>query len=168
MKAIDIIKAFEKWAPKELIDSWDNTGFQIGDPEKDVKKILIALDLDKDVLKKAIAQEFQMVITHHPIIFKPLKSITTEEHNSSIIYEAIRNDIVVYNAHTNLDLAPGGVNDSLADILGLKDRKPLSFVENQNMSNTFGYGRVGYIEKISFKGFLDLIKKNLCLPKFIV
>lgn len=158
----------EKWVPKELVDSWDNTGFQIGDPEEEVKKILIALDLDKDVLEKAIKENFQMVITHHPIIFRPLTSITKEDHNTGIILEAIKNDIVVYNAHSNLDLADGGVNDSLADILGLKNTSPLSIVKKESLPQQIGYGRIGYVDNIRFDDFLDLIKAKLSVSHLIV
>ncbi|MCF6466546.1 Nif3-like dinuclear metal center hexameric protein [Clostridium sp. Cult2] len=125
MKAIEIIKLLDKWASPYLIDEWDNTGFQIGDPEKEVTKVLVSLDLDREVFEQAVDERAQMIITHHPIIFKPLKSITKLSYKENLIYDIIREDIVVYNAHTNLDLATGGINDILANLLGIENVEPI-------------------------------------------
>ena len=168
MKARKIIETMERWVPKELIDNWDNTGFQIGSPEKNVQKILIALDLDKNVLNKAKDEKFQMIITHHPIIFKPLSSLTTTEHTTSIIFDTIKNDIVAYNAHTNLDLVEGGVNDSLAKALLLKNTKPLSLIKKESLPQTLGYGRVGYVDRIRLDDYLNIIKTNLSATHLVV
>lgn len=126
MKAIEIINLMDKWAHPYLIDKWDNTGFQIGDPKKEVTKILISLDLDREILEKASDEKADMIITHHPIIFKPLKSITRLNYKEKLVYDIIREDIVVYNAHTNLDLTVNGVNDALASILNIKNTQPLN------------------------------------------
>lgn len=133
MKAIDIINIMGKWAPANLIDEWDNTGFQIGDPNREVSKILISLDIDRDVLEKALEEKAEMIITHHPLIFKPLKSIVYNSYKEKLIYDLIKNDIVVYNAHTNLDLAKKGVNDTLADIFGLKNVEPLKKSKEESL-----------------------------------
>ena len=125
MKAIEIIQLLELWAPKYLIDEWDNTGFQIGDPNREVKKVLLSLDLTEKVFNKALEEKVDMVITHHPLIFKPLKSITRLDPKEKLIFDIIQKNIVVYNAHTNLDLATGGVNDTLADILEINNPRPL-------------------------------------------
>lgn len=125
MKASDIVQLMEQWAPPYLIDEWDNTGFQLGDMEKEVNKIIVALDLDRQVLKEALEEKAEMIITHHPLIFKPLKAIRKQNYKESLIMDLIREDIVVYNAHTNLDLAVDGVNDELAKLLNLKNVQPL-------------------------------------------
>ena len=111
MRLKKILEHMEKWAPKSLIDDWDNTGFQIGSEEKDVKNILIALDLDETIVKRAIKGKFDLIITHHPIIFKPLDSIICEDPKGKLIFDIIKNDIAIYNAHSNLDLAIGGVSE---------------------------------------------------------
>lgn len=126
LKAKEIIKLLDSWAKPYLIDDWDNTGFQIGDPNKLVEKILLSLDLDRKALEKAKDKNVDMIITHHPIIFKPLNKITTTNYEEKLIYDTIKEEIVVYNAHSNLDLAIGGVNDTLAELLGLKDLDVLS------------------------------------------
>lgn len=131
MKAYEIINIFNEWAPQYLVDTWDNTGFQIGNPEIDVKKILVSLDLDINVLKEAKKESAQMIITHHPILFKPLNRITCDDPKGKLIYDIIKENMVVFNAHTNLDVCYGGVNDTLAKIFNLKDTQILnkSYVE---------------------------------------
>ena len=167
MKAKDIIGLMNKWAMPELIDSWDNTGFQIGDDNKEVKKILLALDLDSKVLEKAINDDFQMIITHHPLIFQPIKSITNLNYKGKLIQELIKNEILVYNAHSNLDQAKGGVNDELAKLLGLKNSKILS--ENHFKEiNSYGYGKVGDIDNVNLEEYLDFVKKKLKINNLIV
>ena len=160
MKAKEIIKLMNQWASPELIDSWDNTGFQIGNDEKEIRKILIALDLDSKVLEKAICENYQMIITHHPLIFKPVKSITTLEPKGNLIYNIIKNEIVIYNAHTNLDQAKGGVNDELARLLGLKNTKTL-YQTSINETEIFGYGKIGEIEEINLMDYVKFIKEKL-------
>lgn len=164
MKANDIMKILDDWAEQKLVDSWDNTGFQIGNDDLDIKKILIALDLDENVLEKAINEGFQMIVTHHPIIFKPLKSINNRSYLGSLILRIITNNIVVYNAHSNLDLAIGGVNDELANILQLTNTKPLNnIVQDKFDEDYYGYGRVGDIDEIDTIDFLYRVKESLCL-----
>lgn len=133
MKAIEIINLLNRWTPSYLIDEWDNTGFQIGDPEKEVKKVLVSLDLDREVYKKAVEEKAQMIITHHPIIFKPLKKLTRLNYKEKLIYDIIKEDIVVYNAHTNLDLVKGGVNDTLAKVLGIRNTEPLKISYEESL-----------------------------------
>lgn len=144
-------------APKGLIDSWDNTGFQIGNEKKEINKILISLDLDDYISEYAIKNNFHMIINHHPAIFKGLKSITTSTAKGKILYDLIRNDIVVFNAHTNLDQSKYGLNHILAELLGLKDIKVLSL----NNSEEYGYGRVGDIDEKPLVDYIYHIKKAL-------
>lgn len=159
MKAKEIMNILDSIAPSKLIDSWDNTGFQIGNDEKDIDKILIALDLDDSLADKAIAGGYDMIITHHPIIFKGLKSINNNDYIGRLILKLIANDIVVYNAHSNLDLANGGVNDKFAKLMDLKNVKPLNEVIFDG--EIYGYGRVGNIEKTQLPVVLDNIKSAL-------
>jgi len=160
LKAREIIRIMNNWAPPSLIDNWDNTGFQIGNDKKEVKKILIALDLDQGVYERASLGDFQMIISHHPVIFKPLKSVTTEGHREKLIYNIIKDDIVVFNAHTNLDRAENGLNDHLARLLGLKKPEILELDQEGN-EVVNGYGRVGDIEEVALLDYLSLIKKEL-------
>lgn len=177
MKAIEIINLLNQWAPSYLIEEWDNTGFQIGDPEKKIEKILIALDLDRRVFQKAVEEDVGMIITHHPIIFQPLKSITRLNYKEKLIYDIIKKDIVVYNAHTNLDLAIGGVNCVLAQVLEIKDGEALNLVHREEINNAnlkknqdiaYGYGRIGLVDEILLLDYLDKIKERLDVEDLIV
>lgn len=159
MKAKEIISILDGFANPMLIDSWDNTGFQIGDDNKDIKKVIISLDLDDYTLNKAIDESYDMIITHHPLIFKPITNINNKSNSSKRIMKLISNEIVVYNAHSNLDLANGGVNDSLAEILGIKDTKALNEIIIDN--SIYGYGRIGTVDNISLLQFIEKIKESL-------
>lgn len=131
MKASDIIDLMNQWACPHLIDEWDNTGFQLGDLEKEINKIIVALDLDREVLEETLKEEAQMIITHHPLIFKPIKALRKQNYKEKLIMDLIKEDIVVYNAHTNLDLAINGVNDALANILNLKNCQVLKVTHEE-------------------------------------
>lgn len=159
LKAIEIINTMEKWAKSKLIDEWDNTGFQIGNPNKEIKSILVSLDLDEKILDLAIKENYDMIITHHPLIFSPLKTITSNNPKEKLILDIIKQDIIVYNAHSNLDLAIGGVNDVLADLLDMKNKKPLHRIDKR--VEIYGYGRYGNIEKTSILELGDKIKEKL-------
>lgn len=155
-----------EWAMPSLVDKWDNTGFQIGNGNKEINKILIAMDLDREILNMAIKEDYEMVITHHPLIFQPLKSITSHDYKGKLIMDLIKNDLVVYNAHSNLDLALGGVNDKLAEILGLQNTIPLSEISHKE--GEYGYGRIGHIEELYLLDYLDRIKEALETDNLIV
>jgi len=125
VKAEVIIQAVERIAPKNLAMDWDNVGLQIGSYQDKVNKVLIALDLTEAVLAEAKEAGADFIITHHPFIFKPLQAIRTDLMPGKLIKEIILAGIGVYAAHTNLDMANGGVNDALAGCLGLKETKVL-------------------------------------------
>jgi len=167
LKAKEIIEIMNKWAPPSLVDHWDNTGFQIGDDNKEVDKILLALDLDYNVYKWAKLHDFKMIITHHPAIFAPMKSITTNSYKEGLIYNLIKDGIVVFNVHTNLDRAEGGLNDYLAKILGLKNLQVLE-IDKMGEEVDHGYGRVGDIEEVSLSEYLQFIKGRLETDYLIV
>lgn len=115
----DIIEVMEEIAPVQLAESWDNPGLQVGDKRWPVEKILISLDPTPTVLKNAAEASVNMLITHHPLVFRPLKSVDLETPVGGIVGTAIRNAIAIYAAHTNLDSAEEGLNDFLAARLGL-------------------------------------------------
>ncbi|WDV44510.1 Nif3-like dinuclear metal center hexameric protein [Clostridiaceae bacterium M8S5] len=121
MKVNDIIKAFNKLAPSHYVYKWDNSGLQIGDVQKEVKKMLLALDITDSVIDEAIKGNFDMIITHHPFIFKPIKSIDMSTKKGTLIKKIINNDITIFSCHTNLDACKGGVNDVLAKLLDIED-----------------------------------------------
>ncbi len=115
----EIVAAMEEWAPKRLAESWDNVGLLVGNPNSEISAVLTALDVTKENVAYAIQNGIGMIVAHHPLIFKPLKSLATGTLQTDLLAELQKNEIAVYAAHTNLDIAVGGVNDNLAKMLGL-------------------------------------------------
>lgn len=124
-KTSDIAGIINKIAPALLAESWDNPGLQVGDPGAEVTRILVALDPTPDVIDSAVAASCQLLITHHPLIFKPLKSISTATPQGSLIHTAIKGGLSIVSMHTNYDTATGGLNDLLARKIGLSASVPL-------------------------------------------
>lgn len=151
----DIAKFMEQIAPKYLMEERDNSGFLVGSKNEKVSGILVALDITKDVIRQAKKTGANMIVSHHPVIFNPIKEITDE--NNSIIYELIKNNINAYCAHTTLDNAEGGVNDCLANILELKDISLLAQYKDGQ-----GTGRLGTLENnMNAKELACFVKQKL-------
>lgn len=123
MKVREISRVLDEIAPPGLAADWDNVGLLVGASQNEVRKILLCIDLTASVLAEAKRIRAQMIMAYHPVIFKPLRSVTHE--TCPIVYEAIRAGIAIYSSHTAMDAAEGGTNDCLADVLDLRDRKPL-------------------------------------------
>ncbi len=120
VKCQTIINIMEKFAPRNLAEEWDNPGLNIGNPSSEVEAVLITLDVDLEVVKEALNLGARLIISHHPLIFKPIKNLREDNHHARLICEIIRSGINVYCAHTNLDSCEQGVNDVLANLLGLQ------------------------------------------------
>lgn len=125
-KCSTIIERLEQLAPKRFAEHWDNVGLQVGDPSATISKVIVALDVTPEVLNEAVQQEADMIVTHHPFFFDEIKSIRFDQPIGSMIRIAVARGINIYSAHTNLDIAPGGVNDYLANGLDLLDAEPLA------------------------------------------
>ena len=121
-----VISLVEKFAPKRLACEWDNIGLQIGHPACQVERVFLSLDLNDEVLEEAVANRADMLIVHHTPFFKPLKNLRSDLPGGKLITEIIRNNMVLYTAHTNLDATWGGVSDVLARMLNLQDIRTLS------------------------------------------
>lgn len=118
----DIMAVMEGIAPGKLAESWDKPGLAVGDLAQTVKKILVALDVTKEVIAEAVDLGADMIVTHHPmLLFQKFDSITTETAVGSKIISLIQNNIAAFSAHTNLDIVGGGTNDVLAELIGLRD-----------------------------------------------
>ncbi len=119
----DIVKRIEKKYPKNHAESWDNVGLLVGRKDSEVKKIQISLDATEEVIKKAVENSVDMIITHHPMIFSPVKSITDGNLLGNKVLTLIENKIALYTAHTNLDSTLGGLNDLVCEKLGWNDSR---------------------------------------------
>ncbi len=121
----DIINVMESLAPQDLAEEWDNVGLQVGNPAHRVKNIWVALDPTYAVVKAACRKKVDLLITHHPLLFKPLRSLNFSTPAGSIIDLAVQHQLAIFAAHTNLDSAMDGINDVLADRIGVYGLKPL-------------------------------------------
>ena len=144
----DIIAIMEKIAPTSFAEDWDNVGLLVGDGNGEVNRILVTLDVTSSIVKEAIEREVDMIISHHPIIFSPLKSMGQNLEDRNILYPLIQKDIAVYCAHTNLDKAKGGVDDTLADILGLQNMEILIGEEGERYFKLVVFVPRGYEEQV--------------------
>lgn len=115
----DVARALEELAPPGLAETWDRSGLQVGDPQAPVHAVLVALDPSPEALAETLRRRAQLLVTHHPLLLEPLRSLDLSAPLSSLLADFIRSDVGVYAAHTNLDRAQGGVNDALARRLGL-------------------------------------------------
>ena len=125
MKLRDVLKPLKVIAPEKTAEPWDNVGLQIGDINQDIKRALLTIDITNEVIEEAIAKECQLIISHHPLIFKPLKNLTTNSVVSRLALKASQSNLAVYASHTNLDLAENGVNRALGAALGFERGKGL-------------------------------------------
>ena len=144
MKLKEIKSFLEGMAPLAVQESWDNSGLQIGCSDKDIHKVMVCLDLTEAVLDEAEAIGADLVISHHPLIFKGLKSISGSTYQERCVRKAILSDIAVYSAHTSLDNILGGVNHKIASLLGLSSLRWLDSGESaETLAGTCAEGKAG-------------------------
>ena len=160
MKIKEILAALERFAPLPLQDGFDNAGLQVGLTEAEATGALLCLDVTEAIIDEAIALGYNLVVSHHPLIFKGYKSITGKDYVERCIMKAIRNDIVVYSAHTNLDNAEGGVNFKIAEKIGLKNVQVLEPKQDTGKDVVAGAGVIGELDEPETEtDFLKRIKK---------
>ena len=150
----DIYKMIDKIAPFNTRFPFDNVGVLVGDPAAPVKRIAVCLDITHDVVKRAAENECDLIVAHHPVIFNKLSSVTAE----SIPYMLVKNGISAICAHTNLDVAKGGVNDRLAIALGIENVERL--VDNE-YPDTEPIARIGSVDAVSPIDFVKFVKSQL-------
>ena len=156
----DLVELLEELMPSSLAEDWDNVGLMVGRKGKTVKRILLALDLSKEVVEQAIAQKIDMIITHHPAIFKKLKRVVDNDWQQDLLLTLMENGIAVYSAHTNLDCVSTGVNDVLSKLLKLEDA---DILDDSN-----GLGRIGCVEKMTLTDYAQFVKTALKADYVIV
>ena len=159
----DIFDFINTVAPPYMKESWDNVGLNCGRMDKEVKTILVALDPFAGVCKEAAEVGADLLVTHHALIWNP-GFITDETQQGKNTLFLIERGIPCINAHTNLDLAPGGVNDTLAGILGLADIKIVNPVGTDADGNAYGLLRQGTVEEQPLEAFLQHVKDVLGCP----
>ena len=151
-------------APAYMKMDWDNVGLLCGHMDAPVTKVLVALDPMPDVLEEAKELGAELIVTHHPLIFKPLSSVSDQDYDGKNILFLAENRIAAINLHTNLDCAPGGVNDLLAQTLGLRDITVMEPMGTDSAGREYGLIRVGYVNQSSFLDFADTVLERLRCP----
>src|ERR1035437_1810041 len=130
MNVKSICELIEEVAPLSLQESYDNAGLLIGDRQMEINSVLVSIDITEDVIDEAIRKNCQLIISHHPLIFSGLKRLTGETEVQRCVAKAIKNDIAIYAAHTNLDNVLAGVSGKMAEKIGLKNIQILQPKQN--------------------------------------
>ncbi|MEY8352310.1 Nif3-like dinuclear metal center hexameric protein [Lachnospiraceae bacterium 54-53] len=172
MRCSELTKKLEQLAPPECACDWDNVGLLAGRSDKEINKVFIALDATDEAVEEAVLWGADLLLTHHPLIFKPLKKINDQDFIARRIMKLIRNDISYYAMHTNFDAAPGCMADAAAEKLGLKE---LAVLEKEGVMPVktedglkempYGIGKTGHLkEKMTVKELAVFVKERFQLP----
>jgi dinuclear metal center YbgI/SA1388 family protein len=129
MKLKDLTSYLDSAIPLSFQEDYDNAGLQIGQPHKEVTSAIVCIDVTEEVISEAIATHCDLVVSHHPLIFKGIKSLTGKTYVERILFEAAKKDIAIYSAHTNLDMLSNGVSKKMAEKIGLKEVRVLAPLE---------------------------------------
>ena len=154
----DILSSLWALAPEHYKEAWDNVGFHLGHGDAEVTKVLVALDATEEVAEEAAQLGCELLVTHHPLLFGELKSVTDETVTGRRILALLERKIALISMHTNLDCAPGGVNDCLAEAIGLQN--PTVFADGE----TAGLIRIGEVEPQTLEDFAASVKQALGCP----
>lgn len=162
----DVISTIENFAPLSWQENYDNSGLTLGNIENECSGTYVCLDLSEEIIENAIKSNCNLIISHHPILFKAIKNIDYTSTLGKIIVKSIKNDIVIYAAHTNMDNALNGVNGILAQKIGLVNIIPLSNGSDFEHENWLGGGAIGELKKpMKKEDFFNHLKKVLNLTQ---
>ncbi|MBR4098810.1 MAG: Nif3-like dinuclear metal center hexameric protein [Clostridium sp.] len=159
----DIFTAMDRWAPFGIQMDFDNAGLLVGRENAPVANVLVALDITQEVVREAVELDCQLIVAHHPVIFHPVKSITDGESTGTVLLTLAEERIAAICAHTNLDAAEGGVNDRLAQVLGLTEPGQLCQDGVDGQGRPYGIGRVGEVHEkgLSSREYAAFVKDRL-------
>lgn len=155
----DVLVLLDQLAPPDLAESWDNPGLQVGDLSQAIDKVCVSLDPTMEAVRTSLKQHAQLLLTHHPLIFKPLSCFGIHSYPANVILEAAGAGISIVAVHTNLDMAAGGMNDILAEELQLRE---VSVLEETDGKTGCGLGRIGeLLSPVLLSSFVEQIKRTL-------
>jgi len=149
----EIINSIESVAPRSAQEAWDNSGMQVGDTGREVSSVLLTTDITEDVVNEAIMLGCELIVSHHPLLFHGLKQVCGQTPQARVVEMAIKHNIAIYSAHTNLDSVVGGINTRLADRLGIIDCRLLT---------ESGLGAIGRLPKpMTYSEFIGHVHDTL-------
>lgn len=158
----NICEFLDQFAPTRLAEEWDNVGLILGDPERIARKVMTCLTVTHDSVREAIDKNVDLIVSHHPLPFRPMKRITTQRIPSRMIWELAQAGVSVYSPHTGFDSAAGGINQKLAERIGLSGIKPINPIEGDE--DGLGSGRVGkFTDPVKFGELAKTIKTDFGL-----
>ncbi|MBQ9097783.1 MAG: Nif3-like dinuclear metal center hexameric protein [Clostridia bacterium] len=161
----EIIYKIESFAPLAMACDGDNPGLMFGKKDKEISKVLVALDVDLGVIREAKEKDADLILTHHPLMFDPIRQINETTPAGRCLLELADGNIALYSAHTNLDSAKGGLNDIFAEKLGILGTKPIEVTYTDENGISYGIGRVGTIEEeMTLTEFAAFVCKKFGLP----
>ena len=165
----DLVAVLESAYPPALAEDWDSgIGLTCGDRSWPVSRVLLAVDIDASVVEQAVDIDAQLIVSHHPLLFRPVQSVGADTAKGALVHRLIRSGIAHHAAHTNADKAVGGVNDALAAVLGLRDNRPLVpdsptvLPAAHPQAGRTGSGRVGVLpQELTLTEFTELVARRL-------
>ena len=158
------IEELNKLAPEAYACEWDNPGFQAGRSEKEIRRVLVALDATDQVVEQAVSEQVDLLVTHHPLIFKPLKRVNDQNFISNRIVKLIQADICYFAMHTNFDAAPGCMADLAAERLRMNPEAPLE-ITGEAEGKPIGIGKLGTLsEPLGLEALTERVKQAFSLP----
>ena len=157
MKLKTLVKKIEAKYPLDLAYDWDNVGLLVGDFENNIQKVLVVLEANEKVIDEAIQNNVDLIVTHHPFIFKKMNKINTSDLKGKLIHKLIKNDIALYSMHTNFDIAFDGLNDYFMEVMEFTNSKILDITKNETLYKLAVYVPNTHIEKVK-----DALAKGGC------
>lgn len=169
MKCIELLQALEKQMPLHLAMDWDNAGLLLGRGQKEIQRIFIALDATGEVVEEALKAKADLILTHHPVLFSPVKRLTDETPFGKKLLKLLAADTAVISMHTNYDIAPGCMADLAGDRLDLTHREPLEETGVDEKGENIGVGKVGELQKpLTLSQLAGLVKTRFDLQGLVV
>lgn len=158
----DLLEYLRRRFPEPTAQPWDAVGLTIGEPDAPVERVLVAVDIDPAVVAEALAWDAQFLLTHHPLFLSGTTTVAATTPKGRMVHDLITGGVALYTAHTNADIAPGGVNDALAELLDLSGLTPLDPTDHPFAHPGSGLGRVGRLpHELTLREFGELVARRL-------
>lgn len=157
----DVVALMDTWYPPDTAEDWDRVGLVTGDPDQPVGRVLVALDPVAATVSRAVAGGADLLITHHPLYLRGTSFLPVSDPKGALVTDLIRSSTALFTAHTNADVAVAGVSQALADLVGIRDARPLVPTGVDEDGAPIGHGRIGDVDALTLGGFADHVARVL-------